>query len=244
MEKIILNFSIKKKQIKAEEYIDFCKKIIINLQSFDEVFKPVNVLDVENRISYFFKNDLSDFTSEKLKLIINEEKDIVYNNPNPDIKELTKESTSWMGFSSLLFFGNENDIESIPEVSLNISQGATGNIPASMKIEYSNKNQYKLSKEYIFRLIEKISNCVELYSANAISHHFFLKVRRKGQYSIGWINYTTNKSILEFLVKEETRKELEQGVIFSIAEKDLFDKNNQSLINRSFEISDFLGRKI
>ena len=61
MEKIILNFSIKKKQIKAEEYIDFCKKIISNLQSFDEVFKPVNVLDIENRNSYLFKNDLSDF---------------------------------------------------------------------------------------------------------------------------------------------------------------------------------------
>jgi len=39
------------------------------------------------------------------------------------------------------------------------------------------------------------------------------------------------------------RKELTSGITFSISEKDSFDQLNQILIERSIEISDFLGTK-
>lgn len=241
MEKIILNFSIDKKEINAEEYIVFCKKIILKLKSFDDIFSSENILDIENRKSYFFKNDLSDFNTDRLKLIINEQKDIAYLNPNDENKELTKLSKSWMGFSSIIFFGSDDSIESEPEVTLSISQGATDQIPATIKIEYANDNQYKLSKEYVFKLIEEVTKAVQVIDAYAISSKFFSKIRRRGKLPVGWINYTRNKSILTMLKSEEARKELVNGIIFSISEKDSFDQLNQILIERSIEISDFLG---
>jgi len=241
MEKIILNFSIDKKEINAEEYIVFCKKIILKLRSFDDIFSSENVLDVENRKSYFFKDDLSDFNTDNLKLIINKQKDIAYLNPNDENKELTNLSKSWMGFSSIIFFGSDDSIESEPEVTLSISQGATDQIPATIKIEYANDIQYKLSKEYVFKLIEEVTKAVKVIDAYAISSKFFSKIRRRGKLPVGWINYTRNKSILTMLKSEEARKELVNGVIFSISEKDSFDQLNQILIERSIEISDFLG---
>lgn len=237
----MLNFLITKKEINAEEYINFCKKIILKLKSFDIIFSSENVLDVENRKSYFFKDDLSDFNTDKLKLIINEQKDIAYLNPNDGNKELTKLSKSWLGFSSIIFFGSDDTIESEPEVTLNISQGATDQIPATIKIEYANDKQYKLSKEYVFRLIEEVTKVVEVMDAYAISSKFFLKIRRRGKLPVGWINYTRNKSILTMLKSEEERKELANGIIFSISEKESFDQFNQILIERSIEISDFLS---
>lgn len=42
---------------------------------------------------------------------------------------------------------------------------------------------------------------------------------------------------------KRARKELANGIIFSISEKDLFDQFNQILIERSIEISEFLGTK-
>jgi hypothetical protein len=49
------------------------------------------------------------------------------------------------------------------------------------------------------------------------------------------------KNILTMLKSEEARKELVNGVIFSISEKNSFDQLDQIVIERSIEISDFLG---
>lgn len=68
--KIILNFSIAKEEINAEEFIAFCKKIIFCLKAYDDIFNLVTVIDVNTCISYFFENDLSDFDAKQLKLII------------------------------------------------------------------------------------------------------------------------------------------------------------------------------
>uniref|UniRef100_UPI0013FD87F7 hypothetical protein n=1 Tax=Cellulophaga sp. Z1A5H TaxID=2687291 RepID=UPI0013FD87F7 len=72
MENIKLNFFIKTETMTAKEYILFCKKIILQLQSFDSIFKSFNVFDIEKEKSYLFDNELSDFTSKNLKKIINE----------------------------------------------------------------------------------------------------------------------------------------------------------------------------
>ncbi len=243
MEKIILNFSIAKEEINAEEFIAFCKKIIFCLKAYDDIFNSVNVIDVNTCISYFFENDLSDFDAKQLKLIINEQKDIVYDNSGSDNQSLTEQSKSWIGFSSVIFFGGGEDVESTPEVSLTISQGATGSTPATIKIEFADKNQKKLTTAYTFGLIEEISKVVKVLDASAISGKFFVKVRRKAKPSIGWINYTRNKNILTFLKAEEEMRELSDGVIFSIVDRKIFDALDQSVINRSIEISDFLDMK-
>lgn len=240
MEHIILNFSIKKKEMTAQEYIAFCKKILISLKSIDDVFKIANTIDLTNHKSYFFKEDLSDFTAENLKLIIEEQDDIAYKNPIEENKELTKESKSWMGFSSTIFFGGNDNIESKSDVSLYISQGSYENSSASIKIDFSKDLQQQLSEVYVFRLIEELAKTVDIEFASATSSLFFLKVRRKGQNPIGWINYTTNNMISSILHADENQKQLDKGTIFSIAGKDLFGADNITLIERSIEISDSL----
>ncbi|MBD8082514.1 hypothetical protein [Chryseobacterium caseinilyticum] len=240
MEHIVLNFSIKKKEMNAREYIDFCKKILISLKSIDDVFKSANTIDLENHNSYFFKEDLSDFTTENLKLIITEQEDIAYKNPVAENKELTEESKSWMGYFSTIFFGGSDNIESYSDVSLYIAQGSYENTPATIKIDFSNDLQHKLSEEYVFRLIEELAKIIDIEFASATSSQFFMKVRRKGQYSIGWINYITNKNISSMLILNEKRKHLDNGIVFSISERDVFEADNNALIERSIKISDSL----
>ncbi|WP_406826221.1 hypothetical protein [Pedobacter sp. KACC 23697] len=145
----------------------------------------------------------------------------------------------WLFICNFLWWGE--DVKSTPEVSLTISQGATGSITATIKI--ADKNQKKLTTAYTFGLIEEISKVVKVLDASAISGKFFVKVRRKAKPSVGWINYTRNKNLLTFLKAEEEMKELSDGVIFSIADRKIFDTLDQSVINRSIEISDFLDMK-
>lgn len=241
MEKLIINFSIEKKEMNAEGYINFCKTILHNLQSFDSIFKTLNVINVKHRESFFFKTNLADFSTENLKLIIHEQKDIVYNNPDASNNQLTDQSMSWLGFSSTFFFGGEKSIEDIPDVGLSVSQGAINNIPAFLKFDYSDKLQEKLSEEYIINLIKAIYEVVEVKFTNVITNAFFLKVRRKGKHAIGWINYSNDKRIIEHLTPSDIKIQSEQGIIFSICQKDLFKADNLMVVEKAIEISDYLA---
>lgn len=242
MQKIVLNFSLEKRALEAEEHVADCKRIISHLKSFDDLYKGANVVDVTTKTNYFFKDDLSDFNISKLNLIIAEQKDISYTNPDVENKELTAKSKSWMGFSTVIFFGGSS-IESVPDITLHIMQGSIGSIPSFIKLEYSSDKQNRLSEEYVVALIREIVHIVNVVDMNAMSSHFFLKVRRKGYSAVGWVNYTRNKKVLTFLKSEEKKVEVDRGIVFSISARADFGADKQEVINRSIQISDFLGIK-
>jgi hypothetical protein len=241
IEKIQINFSLKRKEMTVQEYINYCKYLISHLQMLDNMYKKASIMDVESKKIYFFNDNLSDFNFENLSPVINK-KDISYLNENFTDNNMTVNSKSWAGFSLVVFFGNQHDINEAPDIGLSISQGSYDDATASIKFEYSEKEQYKLTKEYIIRLMELVSQIVDVKFANAITGKFFLKVRQKGKNSVGWINYTENKNIINYLSKTDVCRIFDNGVIFSISDK-CHVNDDKTIINKSIEISNILSLK-
>lgn len=242
MEKIKLNFFIKTEVLTAKEYINFCKKIILHLQSFDSLYKSLSVIDIHNKKNYFFDKGLSDFNSKNVKKIIIEEKDVAYKNSDLNDKELSKNSMSWAGFSSILFFGNNVDGENIPDISLNITQGSYEGIKSSIKIEYSEKNQDKLTQDYIFKLIKNLTQVVDVKFGNAITNELFRKLRQKRQFTIGWITYIKSQEIYNLLEYNIKKEKINQGVCFSLTEN-IPDEIDQKIIDKAIQIKQNLEKK-
>lgn len=238
MENIKINFSIERKEMTTKEYINFCKNIISKLKSHDDLFGDLNIIDVNNKSHYFFKEDLSDFDFETLFPIINEE-DITYRNADVSNKSLTLYSKSWTGFSTKLFFGGQKDIDGVADIQLGISQGSYENRVASINIEYSKKLQDKLNIDYIVGLVEVINQNTNLIFANTITNKFFLEIRQKGKRSVGWVNFTRNKKIVSILDENDVYKVIQNGVIFSISEN-MPSNENKNLIEKAKKISDEL----
>jgi len=238
MENIKINFSIKRVEMTAKEFVEYSQNIILKLQAFDNIYGSPSILNLQNKSSYFFKKDLSDFNFENLYSVLNEE-DIAYKNNNEPGHGLNIDSRSWAGFSIMIFFGDQQDIHDTSNVRLSISQGSYEDRKANISIEYSNKKQHLLTKEYIVKLIVLLTNNVDVNFANAITNSFFLKVRQKDKKSIGWINYSNDKNLLEVLEKKEIIQILRNGIIFSLS--DTFPFNTPSnLIDRSKEIANSL----
>jgi hypothetical protein len=233
VENIKVNFSIKNKTITAGEYINFCKKILNNLFLFDRIFSVVGTWDNENKIDYVFSNDLSDFNEKALKIIINEDKEIKYINFNIEDENLIIDSKSWCGFTSSFDFGNL--------ITLNISYGSTERKDSFIKFEFNQNLSSKLDKHFIVNFMGIISSLVEVKFANCLTNKFFLKIRQKGKNSIGWINYSNNKNIVDFLSNNEVIKISTNGIFFSIADKNPFNiDDNNAVVERSKEISNKL----
>ncbi|WP_158978804.1 hypothetical protein [Cellulophaga sp. L1A9] len=240
MDNIKLNFFIKTETMTAKEYILFSKKIILQLQSFDSIFNSPNVFDIEKEKSYLFNNELSDFTSKNLKKIINEEKDIAYKNSDIKNKELSENSMSWSGFSSILFFNSNLNIENNPNVTLFITQGSYEEMTSSIKIEYSQESQDKLIQDYIFKLFNELTKTVDVKFANAISSDIFRKLRQRGHYTIGWITYLKNLHIYDLLDQNIKKEKINKGTCFSLIENKP-KGNDENIIETANNIKQILS---
>ena len=239
MEKIKVNFSVSRKEMTTEEFILYSKNLISKLSDFDKLFESANFVDVLNKKNYFFKKDLSDFDFHNLYTLLKED-DVAYKNKNSDNQNLHSDSMSWTGFTVKIFFGGKNNIHSIPNVSLRISQGSYEDIPASINIEYYEKGYNHLTNDYFIKLIKLIEQFSDLCFANIITNDFFLKVRQRGQKSIGWINYSNNKKLMTRLNVDDIITETKKGFIFSLSEN-MPSIHDKQLILKSVKISNVLA---
>lgn len=236
MEIIKTFFSIEREVMTTLEFIDYSKMLLLKLKSFDKIYDDVNI--ISNGQNYFFSKDLSDFNFENLYSIINED-NIAYKNEDVDNKNLDRNSISWAGFTTTFFFGGKSGIYNIPDVSLTIAQGSSQDRTASISIDYSELNQNKLTKEYIIKLIKIIDQNSKLIFASVILNNFLREVRQKGQKSVGWINYSNNKRIKDYLDNKDICEITNKGIIFSISE-DIPSYKDLNLVAKSQRISDLL----
>ncbi len=224
-----INFFLIRKVMTAQEYIYFCKNLISKLKQFDSIFDRINIVNIEEQKVYSFLSDLSDFNFSNLYSVLNEE-NITYNNKGLDNTALTINSESWSGFSLTVFGGGSSDMYSKPDVTLNISQGAYDGRRASIRIDYSDRMQYKLTKEYIIELMNVVSQVVNIIFANAITDTLFFAVREKGKYSIGLINYFSDERVFSLLPEDVGKKKLpDGGCIFWLSEKKVSSIDEQSI---------------
>ncbi|MBO0591661.1 hypothetical protein I2486_09600 [Cellulophaga sp. E16_2] len=125
---------------------------------------------------------------------------------------------SWSGFSSSFFFNSNLNIENTPNVTLHITQGSYEEMTSSIKIEYSQENQDKLTQDYIFRLFNEITRTVDVKFANAITKDIFRKLRQRGYYTIGWLTYIKSLHVYDLLDKNIKKEKINEGTYFSLSE--------------------------
>ena len=241
MERLKINLFIKRDILTANEYISFCKKVIYSLQRIAPIFNIVETWDDENAQIFRFNDDLSNFNEDNLKVIINEDGELAYKNDVESDKMLGINSTSWMGFSSTFSFGKE-DVLKNKSVSISIRHGAYDKKQFSIiKVEFSELYQKDyVDKNYIIRVLRLLESQVEIEFANVISNPLFLRFRKKHNFTIGWINYINNTTVVKHLNEDDICYISEKGVIFSIS--DQFPNIDDDIINKTIQLRDELIR--
>lgn len=221
MDKIKIITRLQSIEMYAHEFINFCKEVVVNIK--DELLQDVTVSTWDDSVNavYHFQNNLSDFNVENLeKIIIANKGEDVFKNENENDKELSKNSKSWAGFSSLLYIKINKESEE-SEISISITQGAyEANKTAFINVEFSDSFLKLISKEFLIKIIKCIEMTGSLNYAVVISNDFRRKVKTNGQNKwIGYLTYFKNQKINNMLPGIVSIIELKDGFIIDLNEK-------------------------
>lgn len=236
---------LENRELTAREYISYCKELLKNIKTvFPEMY--LSILD-DNDVTYFFKNDLSDFNEDNLYKIIREDKEIVYYNPDKNNENLTIDSKTWSPFASLFFLDEypKTDIYTDVDISIDISQGSNDKDEevAVIKIEFSKEFSKKINLEATKKLISCIEQTKDLKYAVVISDELWDKVDSE-EYDlwIGYLTYFSHKDISHLFkeFKDVGVTETDLGTLISLGNK--FDISEEN-VRKALVIRDILASK-
>ena len=221
MDKIKIITRLQSIEMNANEFVNFCKEIAVNIK--DELPQDVTVSTWDDSVNavYHFQSHLSDFNVENFeKIIIANIGEDVFKNENEKDKELRKNSKSWAGFSSLLYIKKNKESEE-SEISISITQGAyEANKTAFINVEFSDSFLKLISKEFLIKIIKSIEMTGCLNYAVVISNDFRRKVKTNGQNKwVGYLTYFKNQNINNMLPSMVSIIELKNGFIIDLNEK-------------------------
>lgn len=241
MEKIKLISRLTNREMTAQEFIDYCKKIIVNLKITFPYLEVISTWDESTNSKFYFDNNLSNINGQNLKrILIYKEAEYVFLNDDQSDKDLYSNSKSWMGFNSLLYL-SKNKKES-SDLSINITQGAcNSDKTALVNIEFSDDFIKSITKEFVIKLVESLEKTDDLYYAVIISNELRRKVKQSGQNL--WIGYFTyfNNKLAENYFENINIINLSKGVLMYLSDKIELSALN---VNKALEIRDILGNEL
>jgi hypothetical protein len=236
----ILMTRFKSPVMTAGEYLQFSKRILSELAAFDNCFKNMHGWGTTAKAWSGFKPDLSDFDPIVLKQI--EDKEIRYENPDPNNWDITPDSKCFVHYSNS--YSNTKKIKE-GQITVTISAGSNGlNRIGILNIEFPEFN-YSQFQEYGFvnRLLKK---CIELTDAKyavVMPNNYLIKQESKENNSwVGWQTYLADQQVAGYLPQEINRELFNRGVIFSL-DKNIVYSDNDTAINKAIEIRNILETK-
>lgn len=224
-----------------EEYLNFSKKILIELGDFNEVFQNIfsRAGDDKHR-NVGFKGDYENFE----EIIFNQgigDDEIAYENSDPNNKELTMKSKSFVDFinsySNVAIDSNDQFvIRIIAGSSMENSQGIL-----SIKFPRNNKDVF-CGYDFIKNLMERIIEIVNPVYAVVTYDQFIDEVEKEeDDFWIGWMTYLASLDIEDYLDNVHEKKVYENGTWFSIS-YEIPCIEDKALINKAISIRECLEK--
>jgi len=224
-----------------EEYMSFSKKILIGLGDFHEVFNNIfSWSGNKEHINKGFNGDYSNFEETIFNQGIGND-EIAYENPNPDNKDLTLKSKSFVDFhnsySNVAADSTEHFVIRIMAGSImEDSQGI-------VNIEFPTKNKDVFySYDFTKRLMEKIIELVSPIYAVTTSDEFIDEVAGEGNdFWIGWMTYLARLDVEPYLDNVYEKKIHKNGTWFAIS-NEVPCIDDKILMDKAIAIRDNLER--
>lgn len=245
MEKIEITSRISNiKAMTAEEYISFCKKILLELKNILPKFN--HLYTYEKDLRFYFADDLGNFDTSNIDEIIsfNKDEDVFKNEniENINNRELQINSTSWIGFNSLFYFNDFfNETESLATIAISSLGAYESDKFAIIKLEFSKDYQKILSFDIINKIINILSKHTELDYAVAYTDEFFDEVfKREYKLWLGWITFINNIKVKNSFSTDTKYEKIKDGYLFYFDESKV-DSKNKILLEKTIKLRDSLG---
>ncbi|MNN25137.1 hypothetical protein D3C76_985740 [compost metagenome] len=224
-----------------EEYLSFSKKILIGLGNFHEVFQNVfSWSGSQEHLNIGFNGDFSNFEETIFSQGIGDD-EIAYENPDPNNKDLTLKSKSFVDFhnsySNVATDSNEQFVIRI------MAGSSMGNSQGIINIEFPTNNKDAFYQyDFIKCLMEKIIELVNPVYAVITSDKFIDEVEGEGNdFWIGWMTYLASLEIDSYIDNVYEKKVYRNGTWFAIS-NEVPCSNDKPLIAEAVSIRDYLEK--
>jgi len=241
LEDLMMHLRFRNQVMTLEEYLNFSKKILIELGDFHEVFQNVfSRTGDDGHWSKGFKGDYENFE----EIIFNQgigDDEIAYENPDPNNQELTLKSKSFVDFiNSYSNVANDSNdqfvIRIIAGSSMENSQGIL-----SIKFPRNNRDVF-YRYDFIKNLMERVIETVNPVYAVVTYDKFIAEVEREdNDFWIGWMTYLASLDLEDYLNDVHEKKVYKNGTWFSIS-CEIPCRDDKPLIAKAVSIRDCLGK--
>lgn len=238
-EKVMLRLRFDKADLTADQYINFCEKILKSLMNFDSYFSDFGSWNLRTNSAVHFRNDYEDFYDKVFQQIQDEE--IAYINPNPEDKELHHNSISPFGFRTS--YTPNSSVDSNANISIDVSPTSSSRYSFFIFEFPSEQIEKFINIQFAVALLKKLQIILQPIDGTILTKPFFHKVNKKDlDPPIGWITYI-NDSLKIKEVSVNVVKEFTSNGVILILKENCPDSNDIEYVNKAIEIRDFLELK-